>query len=294
MYWFGKATSFQHTAARRRLVFRRFIFCRLYKVSTHSRPKTAGGGLDKGTSFVQFQHTAARRRLIREYLPLPSYSWFQHTAARRRLEQWQFYPHPVHQVSTHSRPKAAGHDFMRVLQRRDKFQHTAARRRLEVFYTASHTLAVSFNTQPPEGGWVVKWCFIATIALVSTHSRPKAAGRVQRQQESAVAGFNTQPPEGGWSQLVQAYGREGAFQHTAARRRLAMVMSSVRARLSFNTQPPEGGWFAWFRYPSHTGLVSTHSRPKAAGLAVKFAGVFDFVSTHSRPKAAGRTISQPL
>ena len=34
-------------------------------------------------------------------------------------------------------------------------------------------------------------------------------------------------------------------------------------------------------------LVSTHSRPKAAGMAAVLAAVAGGVSTHSRPKAAG-------
>ncbi|WP_083299426.1 hypothetical protein, partial [Neisseria sp. HMSC077D05] len=64
-----------------------------------------------------------------------------------------------------------------------------------------------FNTQPPEGGWV------------STHSRPKAAGRI----------ISTDTP------LYM-------FQHTAARRRLGRPAAKCDARKSFNTQPPEGGW----------------------------------------------------
>ena len=99
----------------------------------------------------------------------------------------------------------------------------------------------SFNTQPPEGGWVLKnW---ARLLLLR---------------------FNTQPPEGGWMDTVQAIAPGLMFQHTAARRRLAarrigLVMKTKfqhtaarrrlacnRARMAvlscFNTQPPEGGW----------------------------------------------------
>ena len=36
-----------------------------------------------------------------------------------------------------------------------------------------------------------------------------------------------------------------------------------------------------------TALVSTHSRPKAAGLALASSWGGHYVSTHSRPKAAG-------
>ena len=76
----------------------------------------------------------------------------------------------------------------------------------------------------------------------------------------------------------------------------------------FNTQPPEGGWIP-MKLAEKKVQVSTHSRPKAAGVSpsllieiLKFqhtaarrrlAGVNlellrqQEVSTHSRPKAAG-------
>ncbi len=64
-------------------------------------------------------------------------------------------------------------------------------------------------------------------------------------------------------------GQQFKFQHTAARRRLALGLSFV----------------------SYVGLnVSTHSRPKAAGVAVPTANGTNAVSTHSRPKAAGEQV----
>ena len=59
-----------------------------------------------------------------------------------------------------------------------------------------------------------------------------------------MKGFNTQPPEGGWADTVDIYGH-------------------LR---SFNTQPPEGGWLAYLQTGRRRRRVSTHSRPKAAGL----------------------------
>ena len=57
--------------------------------------------------------------------------------------------------------------------------------------------------------------------------------------------------------------------------------------LSFNTQPPEGGWNQ--RRAVLSALkVSTHSRPKAAGLNYDARIYNGKVSTHSRPKAAGK------
>ena len=77
------------------------------------------------------------------------------------------------------------------------FQHTAARRRLEL------ELIDDFG-----------------MVLVSTHSRPKAAGLRFQSFRTNWSGFNTQPPEGGWM--------------------LQTVKDSFNG--GFNTQPPEGGW----------------------------------------------------
>ena len=86
------------------------------------------------------------------------------------------------------------------------------------------------------------------------------------------------------------FGNSKKFQHTAARRRLALNLKTL---------------FAYFQ-------VSTHSRPKAAGSLLGGGGVdgafqhtaarrrlgidtvhrrhADTVSTHSRPKAAGKPL----
>ena len=79
---------------------------------------------------------------------------------------------------------------------------------------------------------------------VSTHSRLKAAGMDLTAMFHGRQSFNTQPPEGGW--LIELrHLRDGVlFQHTAARRRLGPVYART-CRLPY---------------------VSTHSRPKAAGL----------------------------
>ena len=79
----------------------------------------------------------------------------------------------------------------------DAFQHTAARRRL---------------VQPMQ--------FYPAFFIVSTHSRPKAAGFFVFAQIFEFDGFNTQPPEGGWE-----FRQPVADDFTG-----------------FNTQPPEGGW----------------------------------------------------
>ena len=164
-------SRFQHTAARRRLMAMG-LASRQQPVSTHSRPKAAVGGLARFWLSRPFQHTAARRRLVREAGQPVSGSPFQHTAARRRLAaepevlakgRASFNTQPPEGgchllywifatsfVSTHSRPKAAGH--------RDRAGGSVG----------------SFNTQPPEGGCGGR-CRQTRRARVSTHSRPKAA-----------------------------------------------------------------------------------------------------------------------
>ena len=100
------------------------------------------------------------------------------------------------------------------------FQHTAARRRLEV-----------------DGKGITRH------RLVSTHSRPKAAGTAVEREFHRYRRFNTQPPEGGW----------------------ITVMCCKKVKTCFNTQPPEGGWND-ANFTGITAAVSTHSRPKAAGM----------------------------
>ena len=64
-------------------------------------------------------------------------------------------------------------------------------------------------------------------------------------------------------------------------------------RICFNTQPPEGGWLPRPK-AQIKGMVSTHSRLKAAGLPFNPYKTKQPVSTHSRLKAAGTVKKQLL
>ena len=214
--------SFQHAAARRRLDRPPVRHQRLTVVSTRSRPKAAGRTPVSFSAFFKFQHAAARRRLVCRARWPDGCGGFQHAAARRRLGAavrgcwlgWQF-------------------------------QHAAARRRLGAAAAWTCVNNCSFNTQPPEGGWIVE------------------ANRCAAQNS-----FNTQPPEGGWDCLLIKTQNNNLFQHAAARRRLGQKRAgrlipmqfqhaAARRRLDlqkhhlnnnhcFNTQPPEGGWLKPF------------------------------------------------
>ncbi len=66
------------------------------------------------------------------------------------------------------------------------FQLTAARRRLVAGADNAAQSVGGFNSQPPEGGWPANR-HSRNQSAVSTHSRPKAAGQWQQQQQAAQA-----------------------------------------------------------------------------------------------------------
>ena len=123
-------------------------------VSTHSRPKAAGIRIPLRTDSIRSFNTQPPEGGWSSTKSIAIFSdEFQHTAARRRLGYAIADFQGVFAVSTHSRPKAAG-QYHNVL-------------------TSPYSC---FNTQPPEGGWLLARCFGFQTRGVSTHSRPKAAG----------------------------------------------------------------------------------------------------------------------
>ena len=123
---------------------------------------------------MRFQHTAARRRLVKSCKAMSARRQFQHTAARRRLAT--FLPTTNGMLRFNTQPPEGGWPpVLAILCLLAGFQHTAARRRLEnknikpvIKVQFQHTAArrrlvgraiivtscFSFNTQPPEGGWL--------------------------------------------------------------------------------------------------------------------------------------------
>ena len=100
-----------------------------------------------------------------------------------------------------------------------------------------------FNSQPPEGGWLIA-CRAEQHYCVSTHSRPKAAGSVISATTGTGGRFNSQPPEGGWD--------------------LQTLQAAQAANVSTHSRPKAAGQPD--NQPSEKPDVSTHSRPKAAGM----------------------------
>ena len=82
--------------------------------------------------------------------------------------------------------------------------------------------------------------------------------------------------------------RPSEFQHTAARRRLdrSAAGAGVPCVVSTHSRPKAAGAFTKILMVSLL-FVSTHSRPKAAGVDSFTLEFGPMVSTHSRPKAAG-------
>ena len=103
-------------------------------------------------------------------------------------------------------------------------------------------MPISFNTQPPEGGWEVVWERL--MAHISFNTQPPEGGWL------FLIGlflfqccFNTQPPEGGWLGLDESL---SCLLLVSTHSRLKAAGNCKRITLpnmvGFNTQPPEGGW----------------------------------------------------
>ena len=102
------SVEFQHTAARRRLAKKQPCPLNLVRFQHTAARRRLGGGIVGSVWSSMFQHTAARRRLADFRVKIFVFMLFQHTAARRRLGCGACECNQRHEVSTHSRPKAAG------------------------------------------------------------------------------------------------------------------------------------------------------------------------------------------
>ncbi len=100
--------------------------------------------------------------------------------------------------------------------------------------------------------------------------------------------FNTQPPEGGWLRGCYQKPAYCLFQHAAARRRLAQLKNSYHGLVTFQHAAARRRLVGIRTHQERTFVVSTRSRPKAAGRRQRRPAVARRVSTRSRPKAAGR------
>ena len=150
---------------------------------------------------MAFQHTAARRRLVGMVMSPTKPSSFN---TQPPEGGWQRAGHEFKRLCRcfNTQPPEGGwQNGMKVSAQREVFQHTAARRRLGGYLTAAYPICqVSTHSRPKAAGRHI--AHIVSAAAVSTHSRPKAAG----------AGNSVQGQQQQKSELK--------FHHTAARRRL--------------------------------------------------------------------------
>ena len=132
------------------------------------------------------------------------------------------------------------------------------------------SLTKRFNTQPPEGGWLV---------------RRRICGR--------FISFNTQPPEGGWDVImVERKGRDAVSTHSRLKAAgLCHLPKTKLARVSTHSRLKAAGLCHLPK--TKLARVSTHSRLKAAGTMLNNAAFLADVSTHSRLKAAGSLETMP-
>ena len=121
----------------------------------------------------------------------------------------------------------------------------------------------SFNTQPPEGGWLRRLNSCRAGFRFNTQP-PEGGWKLFCFGFASHLCFNTQPPEGGWPNIHVIYGMTFRFQHTAARRRLEQLEYPVACISGgFNTQPPEGGWGR--ASPSGSKRASFNTQPPEGG-----------------------------
>ena len=145
-------------------------------------------------------------------------NWFQHTAARRRLE---------HQAQ--------------IVTCDVLFQHTTARRRLGLLFEWA-LWHCCFNTQPPEGGWVLAWSGVNS-PLMFQHTAARRRLEPKNTSHFPPIEFQHTAARRRLVIWIAKRSRRCLFQHTAARRRLGPFQLKFHAvAYCFNTQPPEGGW----------------------------------------------------
>ena len=169
-------------------------------------------------------------------------------------------------VSTHSRPKAAG---------------SGSKYRFDFGYC--------FNTQPPEGGWGDGCSRLQVLNQVSTHSRPKAAGFQWPDGKRNGTGFqHTAARRRLGPAFVEVLEPFGAVStHSRPKAAGLAAESAVIGTLGFNTQPPEGGWGGGTAEKLSCRRFQHTAARRRLGPIARHRKMGEIVSTHSRPKAAG-------
>ena len=143
------------------------------------------------------------------------------------------------------------------------FQLTAARRRLDIFFISISYSNFLFQLTAARRRLGRLLARGITAIGVSTHSRPKAAGRQPSGQYAQQRCFNSQPPEGGW--LYEEPSVEPSIVSTHSRPKAAGSSSCLHPAppYRFNSQPPEGGWS--MRTKRNASRTRFNSQPPEGG-----------------------------
>ena len=146
--------------------------------------------------------------------------------------------------------------------------------------------------------------------VVSTHSRPKAAGKIDvKNITGKKVSTHSRPKAAGELSMEDVEKIYSKFQHTAARRRLVVVdtqknrvgvFQHTAARRRLGNKTGRAARYGWFQHTAarrrldricrkrfFRGMFQhTAARRRLVPLFLSGQGVIT-VSTHSRPKAAG-------
>ena len=104
-----------------------------------------------------------------------------------------------------------------------------------------------------------------TYDVVSTHSRPKAAGAKEREYDNIYNVSTHSRPKAAGAKMYLPSSVLNSFQHTAARRRLESKPDLERFIRVFQHTAARRRLVYHFARRFLPGYVSTHSCPKAAG-----------------------------
>ena len=101
---------------------------------------------------------------------------------------------------------------------------------------------ISFNTQPPEGGWDVIMVERKGRDAVSTHSRLKAAGLCHLPKTKLARVSTHSRLKAAGTMLNNAAFLADVSTHSRLKAAGSLETMPRRSKPCFNTQPPEGGW----------------------------------------------------
>ena len=148
--------------------------------------------------------------------------------------------HCFFSVSTHSRLKAAGTECLCLSQTFCVSTHSRLKAAgIGGVYCSDRR--VSFNTQPPEGGW--QNAFPIGIDAICFNTQPPEGGwTLALRRHHLLGGFNTQPPEGGWLKPFGVTAKITVSTHSRLKAAGRRCIGADARQARFNTQPPEGGW----------------------------------------------------